>query len=76
VLALKLNPELEKAFSRELTKDEILVVKKIGATADAPFLITLEKAFIRAYSEMRYSPFAATPLEIALVENLREVQLS
>jgi DNA polymerase-3 subunit gamma/tau len=72
VLALKLSPPLEKIFERELTKDEIAVVKKLGATADTAFLVMLEKAFIRAYSEMRYSPFAATPLEIALVENLKD----
>ena len=71
VLSLKLSPALEKIFERDLTKDEVAVVKKLGADADAAFLVTLEKAFIRAYSEMRYSPFAATPLEIALVENLK-----
>jgi DNA polymerase-3 subunit gamma/tau len=73
VLSLKLNPDLEKIFERELTKDEVLIVKKMGTAADTAFLVTLEKAFIRAYSEMRYSPFAATPLEIALVENLKTV---
>jgi DNA polymerase-3 subunit gamma/tau len=71
VLALKLSPSLEKIFERELTKDEVTVLKKLGGPADIAFLVTLEKAFIRAYSEMRYSPFAATPLEITLVENLK-----
>ena len=75
VLALKLSPTLEKVFERELTKEEVAVVKQLGANADVAFLVTVEKAFIRAYSEMRYSPFAATPLEIALVENLNEVRL-
>jgi DNA polymerase III subunit gamma/tau len=71
VLSLKLNPALEKTFDRDLTKDEVAIVKKIGAAADIAFLVTLEQALIRAYAEMRYSPFAAVPLEIALVENLR-----
>jgi DNA polymerase-3 subunit gamma/tau len=71
ILALKLSPSLEKIFERELTKDEVATLKELGKSADTAFLITLEKAFIRAYSEMRYSPFAATPLEIALVENLK-----
>jgi len=71
VLSLKLNPELEKMFERDLTKDEVSAVKKMGEAADAAFLVALEKSFIRAYAEMRYSPFAATPLEIALVENLK-----
>lgn len=73
VLSLKLSPSLEKTFERELTKDEVAIVKELGKTADVTFLVTLEKTFIRAYSEMRYSPFAATPLEIALVENLKTI---
>ena len=75
VLALKLSPPLEKIFERELTKDEVAIVKKLGTAADTAFLVTLEKAFIHAYSEMRYSPFAATPLEIALVENLKTIEV-
>jgi DNA polymerase-3 subunit gamma/tau len=70
VLSLKLNPTLEKTFEKELTKDEIAEAKKLGITADPATLAKLIKAFIRAYSEMRYSPFAAIPLEIALTENL------
>jgi DNA polymerase-3 subunit gamma/tau len=74
VLSLKLNPDLEKTFERELTKDEVAVVKKMGAAAETAFLVTVEQALIRAYSEMRYSPFAVVPLEIALVENLKKVE--
>jgi DNA polymerase-3 subunit gamma/tau len=71
VLSLKLNPELKKIFERELTKDEVEIVQELGKTADIAFLVAIEKALIRAYSEMRYSPFAETPLEIALIENLK-----
>jgi len=34
--------------------------------------IALIKSLIRAYSEMRYSPFVSVPLEIAIIENLLE----
>jgi len=71
VLSLKLNPDLEKVFERELTKEEVAVVKKIGAAADTAFLVRVLQALLRAYAEMRYSPFATVPLEIALVENLK-----
>ena len=71
VLSLKLNPELKKIFERELTRDEAEIMQELGKTADVAFLVTFEKALIRAYSEMRYSPFAETPLEIALVEILK-----
>ena len=70
VLSLKINPSLETTFSKELTKDEIATAQKLAAAGDAAFLIRLIRALIRAYSEMRYSPFALVPLEIALAENL------
>ncbi len=70
VLSLKVNPALEKIFEKELTRDEIAAVKKLAASADAAFLVKFIKSLIRAYSEMRYSPFAIVPLEIAIIENL------
>lgn len=70
VLSLKVSPSLEKTFERELTRDEVASVKKLSAVADVAFLVKLIKSFIRAYSEMRYSPFAIVPLEVTLVENL------
>jgi hypothetical protein len=42
----------------------------LGAGADVATLVKMIKALIRAYAEMRYSPFAIVPLEVALVENL------
>jgi DNA polymerase-3 subunit gamma/tau len=70
ILSLKLNPSLEKMFSKELTGDELAQLKALGAAADAAFLVAFLKSLIRAYSEMRYSPFAIVPLEICLTENL------
>src|SRR6185312_14966725 len=72
VLSLKVNPALEKMFEKDLTKDEILQAKKLAAAATDPaFLIKILKVLIRAYSEMRYSPFAIVPLEVALAEYLQ-----
>ncbi len=70
VLSVKIDPALGAAFEKELTRDEIAALKKLAAAADAAFLVQCIKSLIRAYSEMRYSPFAAVPLEMALVENL------
>src|SRR5262249_33098160 len=70
VLSLTLNPALDKTFEKELTKDELAGAKKLGTAADTALLVKLIKGFIRAYAEMRYSPFAIVPLEIMLVENL------
>ena len=70
VLSLKLNPGLESIFQSELTSDEIVKLKKLAMEADVQKTIKLIKSFIRAYSEMRYSPFAIVPLEVCIAENL------
>ncbi len=72
VLALKFDPQLEEVFKRELTVDEVSEIKKHGALIkDTDKMINLIKSLIRAYSEMRYSPFTLVPLEIAIIENLK-----
>ncbi len=71
VLSLKFDPGLEEVFRRELTSEEVEELKKHGARfEDSQKVINLIKSLIRAYSEMRYSPFAIVPLEIAIIENL------
>ncbi|MEK7195358.1 MAG: DNA polymerase III subunit gamma/tau [Patescibacteria group bacterium] len=74
VLALKMNPAIEKVFRNDLTADELEKVKKLAAASGADSTIKLVKSLIVAYSEMRYSPFAMVPLEIALMENLKKTE--
>lgn len=70
VLSLRLNPDLAPVFEADLTGEEIANIKKLGEGAETGKLAEIIKALIRGYSEMRYSPFAAIPLEIAIIENL------
>jgi DNA polymerase-3 subunit gamma/tau len=70
VLSLKVNPSLKAIMERDLTKDEVAAAIALGAAADTATLVKVIKALIRAYAEMRYSPFAIVPLEVALVEQL------
>ncbi len=73
VLSLRFDPRLEEVFRRELTSEEIAVIKKHGAMVkDDIKLISIIRSLIRAYSEMRYSPFAIVPLEVAIIENLKK----
>jgi DNA polymerase-3 subunit gamma/tau len=72
VLTLKFNPDLEAEFKKELTAKEVEQIKAHATAADSAKLITLIKSLIRAYSEMRYSPFASIPLEVAIIENLKQ----
>lgn len=69
-LSLGYSPELETSFRGELTEDEIKKLKKLIPLAKPEWTIKFIQSLIRAYSEMRYSPFAMIPLEIALIENL------
>jgi DNA polymerase III subunit gamma/tau len=68
ILTLKLNPSLKIFYEQELTNDEILRLEELGAISSKEYLIASIRAFIRAYTEMRYSPFSAIPLEIAIAE--------
>jgi len=75
VLALRFAPNLENHFSRELTDEELNIVKKhsqmLNSAAGEAKIIKLIKSLIEAYTEMRYSPFAIIPLEVAIIENLK-----
>jgi DNA polymerase-3 subunit gamma/tau len=70
VLSLKVNPSLKSVMERDLTRDEVAGAIALGTAADTAMLVKMIKALIRAYAEMRYSPFAIVPLEVALVEQL------
>lgn len=71
VLALRFSPGLEKNFSEELTDHELELVKKQSARLDDKLAISLIKSLIRAYTEMRYTPFTMVPMEVAIIENLK-----
>ncbi|MBU6141563.1 DNA polymerase III subunit gamma/tau [Patescibacteria group bacterium] len=71
-LTLKMDPGLLAAYQRELTKDEIGMLQKHAGMSDPAKMTALIRLLIRAYSEMRYSPFAAVPLEVAVIEQLKK----
>lgn len=70
-LALKVSPDLEKEYQRELIEQEISLLKKHSQLIDEKKIIDLLKSLIRAYTEMRYSPFPIVALEVAIIENLK-----
>lgn len=70
ILSLKFSPALEKDFKKELTDAELKLIKNHSQMIDAQKTVNLIKSLIRAYTEMRYSPFAIVPLEVAIIENL------
>jgi len=78
VLALKFSPDLANHFSRELTDQELDLIKKHSQLIDSPAgeekTVKLIKSLIEAYTQMRYSPFAIVPLEVAIIENLKQLK--
>ncbi|MDO8584777.1 MAG: DNA polymerase III subunit gamma/tau [bacterium] len=72
VLALKFDPALQDMYAHELTAAELARVKSHAAVADVTRVLPLMKSLIRAYGEMRYSPLVIAPLEVAVIENLKE----
>ncbi|MCL5017488.1 MAG: DNA polymerase III subunit gamma/tau [Patescibacteria group bacterium] len=71
-LSLKLSPGVEELYKKELTADNLALLKKHSDLINSERHINLLKSFIRAYSEMRYSPFPIAPLEVAIIENLKD----
>jgi DNA polymerase-3 subunit gamma/tau len=72
IVSLKTNPGLESFFKNELTGEEIEILKKIATGADLDQTVKFLKSLIRAYTEIRYSPFAIVPLEVAIIEHLAQ----
>lgn len=71
IVTLKLNPGLEGSFHADLTAEEVAALKLLSARCDPDRHIKLLKGIIRAYTEIRYSPFASVPLEVALIEHVQ-----
>ncbi|MEK9186131.1 MAG: DNA polymerase III subunit gamma/tau [Patescibacteria group bacterium] len=71
ILSLRMDTGLEVLFKKEFTGKEMEQLKAHGAAIVPQKHIAFIKSLIRAYSEMRYSPFAVVPLEIAIIENLQ-----
>ena len=72
VLALKFSPPLERNYLRELTDGEVMAIKDHSAAINPEEAIKLIRSLLRAYTEMRYSPFPLVPLEVAVIENLKQ----
>lgn len=71
-LTLKMDPRIEEIYKKELTSDELSRLKIHSQLLQEKNHIPLLKSLIRAYGEMRYSPFAIVPLEVAIIENLSQ----
>ena len=72
LLSLAMNPSLGTIFRGELTDEEAKRAEAFAKLIDAQRHIPFLKSLIRAYGEIRYSPFASVPLEVAIIEHLSQ----
>lgn len=72
VVALGADPKLEPFLAADLTGDELVRLQSLVSKLDPETGVALIEKLLVAYSEMRYSPFATIPLEIALIELLKK----
>jgi DNA polymerase-3 subunit gamma/tau len=68
---LKFNPTMEKNFEKELMKEHLAILIDYSKLFKEDHL-ELIKTLINAYSQMRYSQFPIIPLEVALIEFLKQ----
>jgi DNA polymerase-3 subunit gamma/tau len=69
-LTLAANPKLKDAFAEELAPHDLEALELVSKKMSLEEGTKITKALIRAYQDMRYSPFAGAPLELALIETL------
>jgi DNA polymerase III subunit gamma/tau len=70
-VSLSVNPGLRDLFKDQITDRELEKIIEHSQLIDTKKHIRLLQSLIRAHSEMRYSPFASIPLEVAIIENLK-----
>lgn len=72
LLSLRFDPTLAELYKQDITKKELEKIQAQSAKVVPEKHLTFIRSLIRAYSEMRYSPFVVVPLEIAIIENLQK----
>ncbi|MCK9187010.1 MAG: DNA polymerase III subunit gamma/tau [Candidatus Colwellbacteria bacterium] len=71
VLVASFDPKMTDVFKDEVTSETIKKIEAYAKSCDKEMVIKLLKALIEAYGEIKYSPFAIIPLEVAIVESLK-----
>ena len=72
VATLALAPSIALDLEKELTVDEFARIKKHASVVKGEVCVDILKRLLLAYQDMRYSPVAIIPLEVAVVEALQE----
>ncbi|MBL7053564.1 MAG: DNA polymerase III subunit gamma/tau [Candidatus Portnoybacteria bacterium] len=68
MMILKIDPELSKLVTAELTKEQIQCITEQGEKLDSTDIIKIIHIFIQAGNEIKLADFQQLPLELAIVE--------
>src|SRR3989344_2554071 len=68
-LVLKINPQLEKMFANEFTKEQLERMQQQAQQFDEKLLPRIVENFMEAEQKMKYSSIVQLPLELAIVES-------
>lgn len=71
VLIVAYDPKMSEIFKDEVTFDTAKKIITHSEKCDKEKIITALKALISAHGEIKYSPFAIIPLELAIIESLK-----
>ena len=72
VLVVSYDAKMADLFKDEVTSETAKNIIEHAKNCDQEKLIITLKALINAYGEIKYSPFAIIPLEVAIMESLKE----
>ena len=68
-LVLKINPQLDKMFEAELTKEQLDRMKQQAEQFDEKLMPRIVENFMDAEQKMKYSSIIQLPLELAIIES-------
>ncbi|HZX49665.1 MAG TPA: DNA polymerase III subunit gamma/tau [Candidatus Paceibacterota bacterium] len=70
-LVLKINPQLDKMFESELSREQLDRMKQQAEKFEEKALVQIVEHFMEAEQKMKYSSIIQLPLELAIVESTR-----
>ena len=72
VLVVSYDDKMADLFKEEVTAETANKIINHAKDCDKEKIIVILKALIAAYGEIKYSPFAIIPLEVAIMESLKD----
>lgn len=69
LMIVKIDPNLKKSFSSELSGEQMKILEDLGKKAELPQIISAIDFFLEAKEKINRSPLPQLPLEIAVIKS-------